>query len=225
MKFGFNQHSNFSGKEVWKCWIWVALDQDQWMTLTVDIHIGPCTHLVNCIYQLWHHRLQLFLKYPLIWMTLTVDIHTGPCTHLVNCIYQLWHHRLQLFLKYPLFYLFPIQKHKGPNLTLPLNTSRSTQVHHFNKFVSTRAPNAANQVSRSLAFWFRRRNFLRFLPYMGMAAILVKWPGPFEQIFVPLSQGGSIRNLASIDPVVSEEKMFENVDTYTHTYDSGLPIL
>ena len=23
-------------------------------------------------------------------------------------------------------------------------------------------------------------DFLRFLPYMGMAAILVKWPGPFE---------------------------------------------
>ena len=28
-------------------------------------------------------------------------------------------HRRQYFLKNPLFYLFPIQKHKGPNLTLP----------------------------------------------------------------------------------------------------------
>ena len=56
---------------------------------------------------------------------------------------------------------------------------------------------------------------------MGMAAILVMWPGPFEQTFVPPSQGGSIRNLASIGPVVSEEKMFENVDvhTYIHTDD------
>ena len=27
-------------------------------------------------------------------------------------------HRLQYFLKNPLFYLFPIQKHKGPYLTL-----------------------------------------------------------------------------------------------------------
>ena len=26
-------------------------------------------------------------------------------------------------------------------------------------------------------------DFLRFLPYMGMAAILVMWPGPFEQLF------------------------------------------
>ena len=28
-------------------------------------------------------------------------------------------HRRQKFLKNPLFYLFPIQKHKGPNLTFP----------------------------------------------------------------------------------------------------------
>ena len=52
-------------------------------------------------------------------------------------------------------------------------------------------------------------DFSRFLPYMGMAAILVKWPGPFEQIFVLLSQGGSIWNLTLIGPVVSEEKMFK----------------
>ena len=43
---------------------------------------------------------------------------------------------------------------------------------------------------------------------MGMAAILVMWPEPFEQIFVPPSYGGSIWNLASIGPVASEEKMF-----------------
>ena len=28
---------------------------------------------------------------------------------------------------------------------------------------------------------------LSLLPYMGMAAILVMWPGPFEQNFTPLS--------------------------------------
>ena len=40
-------------------------------------------------------------------------------------------------------------------------------------------------VSRSSASWFQRRWFLRLLPYMGMAAILDMWPGPFEQTFVP----------------------------------------
>ena len=60
---------------------------------------------------------------------------------------------------------------------------------------------------------------------MGMAAILVMWPGPFEQTFVPLSQEGSTWNLASIGSVVSEEKMFENVDTptYTHTHGQERP--
>ena len=52
---------------------------------------------------------------------------------------------------------------------------------------------------------------------MGMVAILVMWPGPFEQTFVPPSQGGSTWNLASIGQVVSKEKMFENVDARTYT--------
>ena len=55
-------------------------------------------------------------------------------------------------------------------------------------------------------------DFLRFLPYMGMAAILVMWPEPFEQLFVPLIPGGYIWNLVTIGPVVSEEKSFEIVD-------------
>ena len=48
---------------------------------------------------------------------------------------------------------------------------------------------------------------------MGMAAILVKWPGPFEQAFVPQSQGGSIWNLASNSLVVIEEKKFKNIES------------
>ena len=45
---------------------------------------------------------------------------------------------------------------------------------------------------------------------MGMAAILVMWPGPFIQTFVPPSQGGSTYNLALIGQAVSEEKMFKH---------------
>ena len=47
---------------------------------------------------------------------------------------------------------------------------------------------------------------------MGMAAILVMWPGPFEQTFIPPSHGGSTWNLASIGQAVSKEKKFENVN-------------
>ena len=55
-------------------------------------------------------------------------------------------------------------------------------------------------------------DFLRFLPYMGMATILVVWPGRFEQLFVPPTPGGYIWNLVTIGLVVSEEKSFEIID-------------
>ena len=45
-----------------------------------------------------------------------------------------------------------------------------------------------------------------------MAAILVMWARPFEETFVHLTHRASTYNLASICPVASEEKMFENVD-------------
>ena len=47
---------------------------------------------------------------------------------------------------------------------------------------------------------------------MGMAAILVMWPRPFEQAFVFPSQGGSTWNLGSTGLVVFKEKKFENVE-------------
>ena len=55
-------------------------------------------------------------------------------------------------------------------------------------------------------------DFLKFLPYMGMAAMLVMWPRSFEQLFFPKGPGGCIWNLVAIGPVVSEEKSFEIVD-------------
>ena len=59
---------------------------------------------------------------------------------------------------------------------------------------------------------------------MGMAAISVMWPGPFEQTFVPQSHEDSVWNLTLIGPVISEENMFEECGRRT-TYDGGLPIL
>ena len=55
-----------------------------------------------------------------------------------------------------------------------------------------------------------KKIFYRFLPYMGMVAILVMWSRCPEQTFVPLTHGGSTWNLAWIGPAVSEKKIFEN---------------
>ena len=73
------------------------------------------------------------------------------------------------------------------------------------------APYATYKATRSLALLvLEKKIFEGFLPYMGMVAILVRWPRPREQTFVLSSHWGSIWNLDSIGPVVLEKKIFEN---------------
>ena len=48
------------------------------------------------------------------------------------------------------------------------------------------------------------------LQYIGVTAILVMWPRPREQTFIPPSQWGSIWNLVLIGQAVLEKKIFEN---------------
>ena len=78
-------------------------------------------------------------------------------------------------------------------------------------------------------FGAREEDFLRFLPYMAISAILVIRPGPVEQIFIVPSHRCFIWNLTLIGPVVSEEKMLKMLTTYIHTYihtdNRGIPIL
>ena len=54
---------------------------------------------------------------------------------------------------------------------------------------------------------------------MGMAAILVMRPWPFEGILVPPTHRGFTWNLALTCPVASEEKIFGNVDGRRTTDD------
>ena len=54
--------------------------------------------------------------------------------------------------------------------------------------------------------------FKGVLSYRGMVAILVMSPRPFEQTFFGSSCGVSIRNLSANGSVVSDEKLFENVE-------------
>ena len=56
-----------------------------------------------------------------------------------------------------------------------------------------------------------KKIFEGFLPYMGVAAILVMSPRCREQTFVPSTQGGSTYSLALIGQAVLEKKMFEFV--------------
>ena len=55
-------------------------------------------------------------------------------------------------------------------------------------------------------------DLFRFLPYMDMAAILVMWPGPFEQIFVPPSHRSSKWNLNLIAQWFLRRRCLKSVD-------------
>ena len=55
-------------------------------------------------------------------------------------------------------------------------------------------------------------NFLKGFIIYGHCGHLGHVTRTFEQTFVPVSKGVSMYNSSSIGPVVSEEKMFENVD-------------
>ena len=86
MKFGFLQ----SAKQFLKIRslkMWVTLDQGQWMTLAFDNYKDSCTHLVDYIYQLWHHRLQQFLKNPLFYIFpyKSIGDRIWPCRKQGHC--------------------------------------------------------------------------------------------------------------------------------------------
>ena len=80
------------------------------------------------------------------------------------------------------FSAFPIQKPEIPNLTSPWNIVN--QGHHLYKCCCTKVPDDTYQISCQSA----PRFFLRFLPYMGMAAFLVMWPAPNMNILFPFAK-------------------------------------
>ena len=59
--------------------------------------------------------------------------------------------------------------------------------------------------------------FEGFLPYMGVAAILVMWPASCHQIFISLYLKAFIQNLIQIGTVVSEKIRFE----FLYVHDLG----
>ena len=53
-----------------------------------------------------------------------------------------------------------------------------------------------------------KKTFEGFLPYMGMAAILVMWPASCHQIFISLYLKAFIQNFVQNGSVVSEKIRF-----------------
>ena len=62
-----------------------------------------------------------------------------------------------------------------------------------------------------------KKIFEGFLPYLGMAAILVMWPASFYQIVISLYLKAVIQNLVQNGPVVFEKIRFE----FLYVHDLG----
>ena len=108
---------------------------------------------------------------------------------------------------------FSHKKHKGPIWPCRKLGQGQPRVIIWTNLVVLEYPMLHTNFQGHRLFGSREEDFFkRFLPYMGMTAILVMWPGPFEQTFILPSHGGSAWNLASISQAISKEKKFENVN-------------
>ena len=136
-------------------------------------------------------------------------------------------HRLQQFLKNPLFYLFPYKSIRYQIWSCRKICQVQLRVIIWTNLVVLEHLILNTNFQGHQPFGSGVEDFLKFLPYMGVAAILVMWPGPFEQTFDPPSQGGSILNLTLIGQVVSEEKTFKECGRQRTTTDGqrSLPII
>ena len=103
-------------------------------------------------------------------MTLTFSTHISSYIQLDVCSYLLSGRWLQYFLKNPLFSLFPIEKPKLPNLTLPYNKSRSLQGHHYGGLQS---PILHTKFRGNRPAGSGEEDCELFLPYRGVAPNMV----------------------------------------------------
>ena len=118
-------------------------------------------------------------------------------------------HRLQQFLKNPLFYLFPYKSTRDQIWPCHKIGQGQLRVIIWKNLIVLEHPMLHTNFQGHRPFGSGEEDFLRFLPYIGVAAILVIWPGPVEQTFIPPSHGGAIWNLILIGLVVSERKIFK----------------
>ena len=113
-------------------------------------------------------------------------------------------------MKNPLIYLFPYKSKRDQIWPCRKIGQDQPRIIIWRNLVQLEHPMLHTKFQGRRSFGPGGEDFLRCLSYMGMAAILVIWPGPFEQkTFVPPSRRSSIWNLTLIDPVVSEEKIFK----------------
>ena len=144
-------------------------------------------------------------------MTLTIAIHTGSCTlnqlHLPTLLSQTTCTIVCLKIHCFTCTFFPYKSIREQIWTCRKIGHGQPRVIIWTNLVVIEHPMLHTNFQGHQSFGLGEEHFLWFLPYMGMAVILVEC----EQNFFPPTHGVSIWHLASTGPMASEE-MFENVD-------------
>ena len=190
---------------------------------------------MNALHKIWLQSAQRFLRKrnlkmlnmsdfgPSQWMTLTFNIHIGPCTYLVNYICQLWYLRLQQFLKIQ-FYFFPSNSIRDQIWPCRKIGQGQPRVIIWTNLVVFEHRMLHTMFQGHLPFGSGEEDILRFLPYMGMAAILVMLPGLLENNFFSPDPGRlQMKFVFSRLSCFWGEDVWKCWHTYTHTDDRGLP--
>ena len=121
------------------------------------------------------------------WMSLIFGTFKASCTHLVDC-YLLWYHNS--FWKIHCFTFFPYKSIRDQIWRCCKIGQDYHRVIIWTNLVELQYLMLHTNFQGHQPFG-SREDCLRFLPYVGMAAILVMWPGPFDQTFVLPFHGGS----------------------------------
>ena len=101
---------------IWAWWPSGSCDQHQ---IFISLYLKAFIQNLVQIGTVVSEKIQFEFLFQSHEMTLTFNTHISSYIQLDVCSYYLSGHWLQLFLKNPLFSLFPIEKPKLPNLTLP----------------------------------------------------------------------------------------------------------
>ena len=103
---------------------------------------------------------------------------------------------------------------------------RSTWDHHLNKLARPQVIYALYKKFQGCLFLgFGEEDFLGVFTMYGHGGHLVSRLRPFEQFFVLLIPGGSVWNMVTIGPRVSEQNVFENVNSWNlETKVKGHPL-
>ena len=113
-------------------------------------------------------------------------------------------------------FTFSYRKDYVTKFDLAVNRSRLLQGHHLNNLWWA-GPWCYIPSFMKICLPVLEKIFEGFIPYMGVAAILVMWPASCPQIFIPLYLKACIQNRFQIGTEVSEKIRFE----FLYVHDLG----